>query len=102
MKTSSKLKERDIRKALKERVESYGGEVRAMAWLGRKHAPDVLCLFPPGTEFDWGIHPFIETKALGGKPRPGQLREHQRMRAAGCDVRVISTLEQLDAWLPPR
>ena len=102
--------ERDIRKALKARVESYGGEIRAVSWLGRAHAPDVMCLFPEfGKYANWVVadqdgsvlHPFIETKAPGGKPRAGQLREHERMRAAGCVVRVISTIEQLDAWLPP-
>ena len=100
--------ERDIRKLLKDRVEKYGGEIRAVAWLGRRHAPDVLVLLPgtPGTKSTgWNpvgmCHPFIETKAPGGVPRDGQLREHERMRAAGCDVLVISTREQLDKWLPP-
>ena len=100
--------ERDIRKALKERVEAYGGEVRAVAWLGRAHAPDVLCMFPSGSRGSnrlwhgrFGVSVWVEAKAPGGKPRPGQLREHERMRAAGCGVIVISTLEQLDAWLPP-
>lgn len=108
------MPERDIRKALKERVEAYGGEVRAVSWLGRRGAPDVLCLFPEGSKYDhflkgasivggdWEkFHPFVETKAPGGKPEPHQAREHERMRACGCVVRVISTLEQLDAWLPP-
>ena len=99
--------ERDIRKLLKERVEAYGGEIRAVAWLGRRHAPDVLCLFAPkGTVWAEpnarpGTHTFIETKAPGGAPRDGQLREHERMRAAGCEVLVVSTREQLDKWLPP-
>jgi len=101
--------ERDIRKALKARVGAYGGEIRAVSWLGRAHAPDVLCLFPDGGLYDQFVdygecekqHPFIETKAPGGKPNAGQLREHERMRAAGCVVLVISTFEQLDAWLPP-
>ena len=86
--------ERDIRKALKERVESYGGEVRAVSWLGRRHAPDVLCLLPT-------YHVFVETKAPGGEPNRGQLREHERMRAAGCIVVVISTAEQIDTLWPP-
>jgi len=105
--------ERDIRKLLKARVEAYGGEIRAVAWLGRRHAPDVLCLFPVGGTYAlfhrpsfavYGcamLHPFIETKAPGGVPRDGQLREHERMRAAGCVVLVISTVDQLNAWLPP-
>lgn len=93
------MAERDIRKALKTRVEAYGGEVRAVSWLGRRHAPDVLCLFPEPT-FTEGHSRWVETKAPGGKPNAGQLREHERMRAAGCVVLVISTLKQLDDWLP--
>lgn len=100
-----------LRAKLKTRVEAYGGEIRAVSWLGRRFAPDVLCLFPAGSlfmekVFDWqeegaeSAHPFIETKAPGGKPTVGQLREHERMRAAGCVVLVISTEEQLDAFLP--
>ena len=92
--------ERDIRKALKERVEAYGGEIRAVAWLGRAHAPDVL-VGVPGRHGMPGWHVWVETKAPGGKPRPGQLREHDRMRAWNCEVIVISTVEQLDAWLAP-
>lgn len=102
-----------LRAKLKARVEAYGGEIRAVSWLGRRFAPDVLCLFPAGGVYDlaneardidgWDqLHPFIETKAPGGKPTVGQLREHERMRAAGCVVLVISTEEQLDEWLPPR
>lgn len=94
------MRERDIRKALKERVEAYGGEVRAVAWLGRAHAPDVLVGIP-GYKGGPGWHVFVEAKAPGGVPRPGQLREHDRMRSWGCTVLVISTLEQLDAWLAP-
>lgn len=97
-----------IRKALKERVEAYGGEVRAVAWLGRRNAPDVMCLFPEGSEYHLSAyvlttsgHPFCECKAPGGKPSAAQAREHERMRAAGCAVLVISTLGQLDQWLPP-
>ena len=103
--------EGDLRKKLKARVESYGGEIRAVSWLGRRYAPDVLCLFPPDSFYHWVFagpdrpnptaHPFVETKAPGGKPSDGQAREHARMRAAGCTVLVVSTEEQLDAWLPP-
>lgn len=88
------MSERDIRQALKARVEAYGGEIRAVAWIGRRGAPDVLVLFNNGT------HEFIETKAPGGHPTEGQAREHARMRAAGCVVRVVSTMSQLEAWLP--
>lgn len=95
-----------LRAKLKARVEAYGGEIRAVSWLGRRYAPDVMCLFPEGKVprvqgHNEHFHPFIETKAPGGKPTVGQAREHKRMRDAGCVVIIISTNEQLDAWLPP-
>lgn len=105
------MAERDIRKLLKQRVEAYSGEVRAVSWLGRSGAPDVMVLWVKGVppvadhqkrRYEDGAvhHPFIETKAPKGKPTAAQSREHKRMQAAGCDVLVISTLEQLDEWLP--
>lgn len=84
-----------LRAKLKARVEDYGGEIRAVSWLGRRFAPDVLVILPG----KW--HAFVETKAPGGKPTPGQLREHQFMRSAGILVDVISTEAELDAFLPP-
>lgn len=107
------MPERDIRKALKARVEAYGGEVRAVSWLGRRNAPDVLCLFDHGAATfgvadaigrkDWrGFNVWVEAKAPKKGPTAAQHREHNRMRGCGCEVVVISTLEQLDNWLPPR
>lgn len=99
------MPERDIRRELKKRVESYGGEIRAVRWIGRRNAPDVLVLFVIDLSIAGrlrGTHIFIETKAPGGKPTAAQTREHMRMMEAGCVVLVISTLEQLDKWLPPR
>lgn len=66
---------------IKALVKSYGGEVRKVEWSGRRGAPDLLVLMP-------GHHFFIEVKAPGEKPRPEQLREHERLRAAGFDVFV--------------
>lgn len=106
------MKESKIREALDARVRAYGGETRAVAWLGRRNAPDVLCLFPPGSlgafaclpdmdGADQGAHSWVETKKPGKNATATQAREHERMRAAGCVVLVITTLEELDAWLPP-
>jgi lipid A disaccharide synthetase len=102
------IKEGDIRKALKARVEVYGGEIRAVSWLGRSNAPDVLALFPTDSRYYQKIgafppymHPFVETKRPGKAATEAQAREHERMREAGCVVLVITTIEELDAWLPP-
>jgi hypothetical protein len=104
------LKESNIRAALKKRVEEYGGEVRAVSWLGRKNAPDVLCLLPwsclEGEPYGCAthamLHPLVETKRPGKAATVAQVREHARLREAGFEVLVITTLEELDEWLPPR
>jgi hypothetical protein len=108
-------KEGDIRRLLKARVEAYGGEIRAVSWLGRSNAPDVLCLLP--FTIDWqhtfshgmvfkprkdrGSHVFAETKRPGKDATAAQAREHERMKAAGCTVEVITNEQELDSWLPP-
>lgn len=93
------MRESGIRKTLKARVEAYGGEIRAVSWLGRSHAPDVFVMF---SEYGGApYHLFIETKRPGKAATEAQAREHERMRAAGCVVLVITNLQELDAWLPP-
>ena len=94
-------KEGDIRKLLKTRVEAYGGEIRAVSWLGRSNAPDVLVLRPSPDPAAAGWHTFVETKRPGKDATEAQAREHERMQAAGCVVLVITNEQELDSWLPP-
>ncbi len=95
------VRESAIRKALDERVKAYGGETRAAAWLGRKHCPDVFVMFPefPNAGLP-ATHCWVETKRPKKGATEGQKREHERMRNSGCLVIVITTLEELDEWLP--
>lgn len=39
---------------------------------------------------------FVETKATGAKPTPGQVREHDRLEALGLRVDVIDNKEEID------
>lgn len=39
---------------------------------------------------------FVELKATGAKPTPGQLREHARLEALGFPVLVIDNKEEID------
>lgn len=101
------MKEHDIRVKLKARVEAWGGEVRAVKWIGRKNATDVLVFFASmplntPTHFPYinGGHIFIETKRPGKDATEAQAREHDRMRKAGCEVWVITSEQELDEWLP--
>ena len=105
------MRESKIREALKARVEAYGGEIRAVSWLGRRNAPDVLALLPTiskpctinGRVFYGrkGRHVFIETTRPGKDATAAQAREHERMRAAGCVVVMVRDMAEVDAWLPP-
>ena len=111
------MRERDIEQHLVARVKALGGEVRKVKWIGRRGAPDRLVLLkavqwpnpavvnamrhfdiepvpPRGPRQIW-----IELKAPGVKPEAHQLREHDRMRAFGLDVRVIDSIEGVDEVL---
>lgn len=97
-------RERDIERYLVDRVKALGGEVRKVAWVGRPHAPDRLVMLPavvsngpagtiPAESF------FVELKAPGEKVRPGQAREHERMRRYGLRVEVVDSFESVDRVL---
>lgn len=104
---NAKPREHNVRKDLDARVAAYGGVTRALAWLGRKGAPDVMVLFPTDSLFARtfpGRHrsPMVETKMAGdGVLSAAQIGEHKILRAAGQPVEVISTAAELDTWLPP-
>ncbi|WP_258167876.1 VRR-NUC domain-containing protein [Paraburkholderia sp. BL21I4N1] len=66
--------------------------MRKLTYIGRKGAPDRLLVLPYGRVF------FIELKRPGGEAEPHQLREHTRLRRIGADVRVLDTLEAVDAF----
>lgn len=84
-------RERDIEKYFKERVEAAGGEVRKVQWVGRAHAPDRVV-------FLHGCH-WAEIKKPGETLRPGQEREHDRMRNHDVYPWVIDSYEQVDLFM---
>lgn len=98
------MKERDIEQHLVFRVKQLGGEVRKVKWVGRRGAPDRVVMLPPGwislggeeceAEFMW-----VELKAPGEKPKPHQVREHNRMRAMHQTVVVIDSIEGVEELL---
>lgn len=100
------MRESDIEKHLVKRVKELGGEVRKVQWIGRVGAPDRLVMYPsrvsrvtatPWVERAQTI--WVELKAPGAKPRPSQIREHERMRSMGQHVVVINSIEGVEELL---
>lgn len=73
-------------------AKAGGWFVRKVQWVGHRDAPDRL--FARSAFSFWA-----EFKATGEKPRISQLREHERMRAAGLKVFVIDSIETARALL---
>ncbi len=96
------MRESDIEKYLHDRVRSYpDGDYRRVSWIGRNGANDDLILIPSEAR-----HMMVECKRPGrngGPDKPptiAQQREHDRLRAAGFEVHVVWSYEQIDALLP--
>lgn len=81
-----------IERAFVARVKSLGGIAEKFTSPGRRSVPDRLVTLPGGAII------FVELKRPGGKPTVAQLRDHERRRALGCDVRVIDSMEAVDAF----
>lgn len=103
---AAKPRERDIRKYLKDRVESYGGTVNAVKFLDENGAPDVLCTFPASKLRQRATPPlgscvWVETKmGKDGKLSKDQVIVIDRLRNANQTVLVLTTINEVDAWLP--
>ena len=79
--------ERDVEKAVKRYAESKGWLTRKWTSPGHAFVPDQIFIIPGGKVI------FVEMKRPGGKCTAGQLREHEKLRAMGCDVWVIDNVE---------
>ena len=87
------MRERDIERALVKAVKAKGGEIRKLAWVGRRGAPDRWVKMPGKPLM------FVELKAPGGRLSRLQDLEHRRLRAIGLDVRVVWRIEDIEGVL---
>lgn len=87
------MRERIVETYLREQVKVAGGIAYKWTSPGNSGVPDRIVILPGG------ITVFVELKAPGGKPTKLQLVQHKRLRALGCDVRVIDSKEQVDSFL---
>lgn len=85
--------EREVERALVERVQAMGGLAYKFTSPGRRGVPDRIVLLPGR------VPQFVELKRKGKKPMPHQLREHDRIRAAGGTVHVIDTIKGVEELL---
>lgn len=79
------IRESTIEKHLIAEVKKAGGIAYKFLSPGRRAVPDRLILLPGGRAV------FVECKSPGEKPRPEQLREHERLRALGFNVVVLDS-----------
>jgi hypothetical protein len=87
------MRESVIEQYLHDRVRALGGDYRRVSWIGRNGANDDLILLP-------GRHVLVECKKPGKSATSAQAREHDRLRAAGFEVHVVSTRPDIDALFP--
>ena len=85
--------ERDIERALVERVERAGGIAYKFTSPSRRSVPDRIVLMPRRAA------QFVELKAPGARPTKAQYREHARITAAGGVVWVIDGLAGVDRFV---
>lgn len=94
MKASVAELEKDVEKALVQRILALGGMCEKFTSPGRRSVPDRICLMPGGVIF------FVELKAPGKFPTRKQQLDHDRRRALGHTVYVISSVEAARAFTP--
>lgn len=79
------LREKAIEQQLIRAVKAAGGIAYKFVSPGRLGVPDRLVVLPGGRVL------FVECKAPGQKARPSQCREHDRLRALGCEVVTLDS-----------
>lgn len=86
-----------LEKHFVKRANEHGAFVRKVKWIAHNGAPDRLVILNGKTVW-------VELKSPACGPcfpasahERAQAREHDRMRAAGADVRVIWSREAIDA-----
>lgn len=79
------MRELTVERQLVRAIKALGGRADKYRTPARRNAPDRICLFPRALCF------FVECKASGKKPRPGQVREAKRLRALGFEVFTVAS-----------
>lgn len=86
-------RERDIEKWLVGQIKRLGGEAFKFVSPGNDGVPDRLVCIPGGLIY------FVELKADQGKPSSIQLWQMDRLRAMGCNVLLITGMDEAKAFI---
>jgi len=84
------MRESQIEKKLKDKVEAIGGKCMKFVSPGTSGVPDRICLFPGGRVI------FVETKAPGEKPSSLQKKRHDELKKLGFKVLIIDSEEKIN------
>lgn len=87
------MKESRVEAYLIKKVGQIGGVCRKWVCPGRKGVPDRICIFP------YNVIYFVECKALKGKLSPLQKIEIRLLQDLECNVKVLSSYEQVDLFI---
>lgn len=87
------IREKTIERHLRLGVKARGGECMKFVSPGRRGVPDRIVLWP------YGRAHFIELKAPGRKPSPGQRREAERLKALGFTVLCLDSEETVKDYV---
>ena len=87
------MRESQVESHLRKRWQAIGGQIRKLAWLCRRGAPDRFLMLPDGR--CW----FVELKAPGKDAEDHQAREHKRLWQMGQKVLVLDSIEAVDTFV---
>ncbi len=97
------MRESQVEKYLVDQVKKRGGVAEKFKSPGRKNVPDRIVLWPAITYRGAPVWPpeahFVELKALLGKTKAGQTRDHARRRKMGFKVFVLRSKTDVDCYL---
>lgn len=89
------MRESYVERYFKRRVKETGGIERKARWLDRRGCPDRWCGWPSTQLTGW-----VEMKKPATPDaKAHQAREHDRLRACGERVDVLTTMEEVDAYV---
>ena len=86
-------REKDIEKYMACRIERLGGVAFKFTSPGNDGVPDRLVILPGGRIL------FVELKTKGGRLKPIQVWQQERIRRRGVEVRTVWSKAQVDELL---